>query len=115
MMRRATARILALPLLAAMLLGACQDKESKVYFDGKHYPAKGKAVKGDRESFVVTVRKVAQGVDGAREAGRHAGVRYCIENFGLSDIIWEKGPDAEDGTLVTEGGNLVLTGKCVVW
>lgn len=114
-MRKQRAHRLILPLTVLLVLGACAEQSGKTYFDGKYYPAKGKAVKGDRERFVVSVRKAGQGIDGAREAGRHAGVTYCIENFGLSDIIWEKGPDAEDGTLVVEGGNLVLTGKCVVW
>jgi len=108
-------KVLAVVLAAAMLLGACSDKSKRVYFDGKYYPAKAKKVKGDRETFVVSVRNAAQGLDGAREAGRHAGVRYCVENFGWSGIDWIQGPDAEAETLMVTNGNLVLKGKCQVW
>ena len=101
--------------VAILMLGACSDKERRVYFDGKYYPAKAKKVKGDRESFVVSVRKSGQGLDGAREAGRHAGVKYCVENFGYSEIDWTNGPDAEDGKLILANGNLVLRGQCRVW
>lgn len=108
-------RAVALMLAAALAVGACTDKERRVYFDGNYYPAKAKKVKGDRESFVVTVRKTSKGLDGAREAGRHAGVTYCIKNFGYSEIDWTNGPDAEDGNLTQANGNLVLKGRCRVW
>lgn len=108
-------RTLTLLLASVLLLGGCSDKDKRVYFDGKYFPAKAKKVKGDREAFVVNVRKTAQGLDGAREAGRHAAVKYCVENFGYSGIDWVNGPDAEDGTLTLAKGNLVLKGRCRVW
>ena len=36
---------------SVLMLGACSDKDKRVYFDGKYYPAKAKKVKGDREAF----------------------------------------------------------------
>lgn len=108
-------RYLTLLLIAILALGACTEKTKRVYFDGKYFPAKAKKDKGEREFFAVTVRRTSQSVVGAREAGRHAGVAYCLKNFGTSEIEWSQGPDAEDGTLVFSNGNLVLKGKCVLW
>ena len=108
-------RVLVLMLVAVLTLSACVEKEKRVFFDGKYFPAKAKHVKGDRQSFSVSVRKAGQSLTGAREAGRHAGVRHCIENFGTSEIDWSQGPDAEDGQLILSGGSLILKGKCVLW
>ncbi len=108
-------RLLGAFLVAVVMLGACSEKSKRVFFDGKYYPAKAKKVKGDREAFVVSVRKASQGLKGAREAGRHAGVKYCIENFGFSEITWQNGPDADDAALQFSNGSLVLTGRCEVW
>lgn len=108
-------RMLALLMASALLLAGCADKDKRVYFNGKYYPTKAKKVKGDRESFVVTVRKTAQGLPGAREAGRHGGTKYCVETFGYSEIDWQVGPDADASQLASEKGNLVLRGRCKVW
>lgn len=108
-------RMLVFLMASVILIAGCTDKEKRVFFDGKYYPAKAKKVKGDRESFVVNVRKTAQGLNGAREAGRHAGVKYCVETFGYSEIDWQVGPDAETAQLSTAKGNLVLRGRCQVW
>ena len=108
-------RLLAVLMVSILVLSACSDKDKRVYFNGKYYPTKAKKVKGDRERFVVKVRKSAQGLDGAREAGRHGGIKYCVETFGYSEIDWENGPDAEDGRLLIDGGNLILKGRCLVW
>ena len=51
-------------------------------------------------------------LDGAREAGRYEAIRYCIANFGSSDIAWTEGPDAEDGTLTIANDRLLLRGTC---
>lgn len=103
-------------ILAAMLvLGACAKKEEKVLFDGNFYPSKAKNGKGDRKVFVVSVRRASQGINGAREAGRHAGTLYCLKNFGTSEINWEVGPDAAEDMLTTKSGSLTLKGECFLW
>ncbi len=102
-------------LVAAFALSACQKRNERVLFDGKYYPVKESGAKGDRNSFVVTVRRAEQGLDAAREAGRHGGTRYCLKNFGTSDIDWTQGPDAEDAELELSGGNLIFRGRCVLW
>lgn len=106
--------ILAMAVISALGLTACAKPGERTLFEGKYYPAKVK--KGaTREEFVVSVRRVDQGIKGAREAGRFEATRYCIETVGDSTIEWLQGPDAEDGRLITEGGNLVLSGTCVKW
>jgi len=101
--------------IAALTLSACTERSERVMFDGMYFPAKAKKESGDRKDFVVSVRRASQSLDAAREAGRHEGTSYCLENFGTSNIDWSAGPDAESGTLQVSGGNLVLKGRCVIW
>ena len=109
-------RSLMITCLALLMLGGCTERAKRVYFDGKLYPTREKAVsKDDRAAFVVTVRKASQGIDGAREAGRHGGSKYCIKNFGTSQIDWERGPDDPAETLQFSNSNLVLNGRCITW
>ena len=109
-------RAMIITLMTLTILGGCTERAKRVYFDGKHYPTRGKAVsKDDRKGFTVSVRKAAQGIEGAREAGRHGGSRYCIENFGTSEIEWAVGPDDPAENLTISNGNLQLSGRCVTW
>ena len=109
-------RIAIAMLAAVLMLGACSEKSKRVYFDGKYYPAKAKhQSREDRKVFTASVRKVAQGLDGARAAAEHAGTKYCIENFGTSKINWITGPDADQSVIVNSGGNVVVSGECVIW
>lgn len=109
-------RLTLLGLAVVIALGACSDRDrQRVLFDGVYFRTKAKAVKDDRQSFNVEVPKANRSINGAREAGRFEGTRYCIENFGTSDINWSLGPDAEDGRLVIENNDLRLSGRCVLW
>ena len=111
MMRTAT-----LALITVVMVAGCTERAKRVFFDGKFYPTREKAVnKDDRASFVVTVRKAQQGLDGAREAGRHGGSKYCIKNFGTSEIEWVNGPDDPEETLQLNNGSLTLAGRCITW
>lgn len=106
--------ILAVAVASVLGLTGCVKPGERMLFEGKYYPAKAK--KGaTREEFVVSVRRIDQGLKGAREAGRYEATRYCVETVGDSTIQWVQGPDAEDGRLITEAGNLVLRGNCVKW
>lgn len=113
--RRARRILTVTALCCATAIAACSKKEDRVYFNGIYYPSKETADKADRKLFKVAVRRVEKGIDGAREAGRYGGTRYCLKNFGTSEIDWIQGPDGDDGTLSVEGGRLVLTGRCVLW
>ncbi|MEM6482272.1 MAG: hypothetical protein AAF922_13255 [Pseudomonadota bacterium] len=71
--------------------------------------------KSDRQNFVVNVPKVARSVNGAREAGRYEATRYCLSNFGTSEILWAIGPDTSDGRLVVEQNDFNFRGTCILW
>jgi hypothetical protein len=85
-----------------------------VTFDGLAFRTSSSAVdrRADRKEFDVLVRNATQSIDGAREAGRFEGTRYCINNFGTSRIAWSVGPDTEASRLVLSNGNLALRGRC---
>ena len=109
-------RNMTLSLITLVMLAGCTERAKRVYFDGKHFPTREKAVSKDaRDQFVVTVRRADQGLDPAREAGRHGGSKYCIKNFGTSEIEWSSGPDDPAETLQISNGALVLTGRCITW
>ncbi|MEI4194682.1 hypothetical protein [Roseovarius sp. E0-M6] len=111
-MLRQTCLILA--MTGALVATGCAKPGERVRFDGNYYPAKAKKV-GERHNFVVTVRRVDQGIDGAREAGRYEGTDYCVKLFGDSTIAWNPGPDDAASRIVADNGNLVLRGTCNKW
>lgn len=109
-------RITGLALIAALALSGCVERSKRVLFDGQYYPTREKGVdRQDRKAFQITVRRVEQGIDGAREAGRHGASKYCIKNFGTSQVEWERGPDDAAETLQVSNGTLLLTGRCFTW
>lgn len=107
-------RSMCLALLAGLTLAGCGN-DNRPVFDGAQFRANLNADRDDARNFVVEVRDADKTLTGAREAGRHEAVRHCIETFGNSRIDWVQGPDAADGTLRIENGNLILTGQCVGW
>lgn len=85
--------------------------QDPVLFEGVEFRQKSSPVsRDDRRSFEVAVRPVSASLTGAREAGKYEGTRYCIQNFGNSDIKWQIGPDSE--VLPVEDDTLTLTGRC---
>ena len=107
------ALLLGVMLIAALMLSACGGKKAdRVAFDGQFFRATAKKVDKQRLDFEVTVRPVSGSLEGAREAGRYEAIRYCVGNFGSSEIEWTSGPDAEDGRLLVSNDRLLLTGRC---
>lgn len=104
-----------LALCALAVLAGCSNNKNRVLFDGEYFRTKAKSASEDRLSFVVRVPSVDRSLEGAREAGAYEGARYCIENFGTSEIAWVQGPDGDAGTLVVDGNTLTLSGRCVLW
>ncbi|WP_339767484.1 hypothetical protein [uncultured Pseudosulfitobacter sp.] len=105
---------LILVLAAAVAVAGCNQRDKGIAFDGHYYRTSAKKVGDDRSVFQIEVRQVSQSLDGARAAGRHAAVKYCIENFGTSNIVWTSGPDPENGALTVSNDRLILQGKCNV-
>ena len=103
-------------LLAGFLaLTACTKTQDRVFFDGQYFRTKAKHTSDDRQSFTVRVPRITKGLAAAREAGRYEGTRYCVENFGTSEIAWVNGPDADEAALRINGTTLLLDGRCVLW
>ncbi|MEM8582075.1 MAG: hypothetical protein AAGF50_12840 [Pseudomonadota bacterium] len=118
-LRRGVSRLRqgAIFALCIAALAACGERDQqRVLFDGVYFRTKAKAVdKADRQSFVVNVPKVQRSFNGAREAGRFEGTRYCLSNYGTSEILWSIGPDTADGRLVVENNDFNFRGRCVLW
>jgi hypothetical protein len=87
-------------------------EENKVPFDGHYFSSKITQNKTDDRYFTLKVRRASRSLSGAREAGRYEATRFCIKNFGTSDIKWALGPDDENVGLT--GRILKLRGKCDV-
>ena len=104
-------------MAAFALLAACGDKplgSNKVEFDGEYFRAKARVVdkKVSPTDFTVVVRGVSATLDGAREAGRYEGIKFCVQNFGSSRIDWKVGPDTEPQELDISDDILTFSGTC---
>ena len=102
---------LAIALVLAVLAG-CTSSKDRIAFDGHYFRTKVAKVDGQRDVFSVRIREVARALDGAREAGRHAGPAYCVEHYGSSKITWAVGPDSPPEQLQITENTLVFQGAC---
>jgi hypothetical protein len=103
---------LILSAFACLALVACTEDDDRVAFDGQYFKGKVSASKEDRTQFIATVTPVSNSLDGAREAARYEGTKYCIKNYGTSNIDWSSSPDAEEAELSIENGTLTVAGAC---
>lgn len=104
----------AIPVLAlalAGLLAACSGGAERYPFNGAYFDAKAGPIdkKQSRAAFVVNVAQASQSLDGARRAGEYEATRYCIENYGTSDVLWAAGPETAG---ISEADMLTLQGTC---
>ena len=102
-----------LMILTFLILVGCERREDRISFDDNYYRAKLKREdRKQRDVFTISVSPVSASLDGAREAGRYEGTRYCIENYGTSLIDWAQSPDADEAELVIDKDTLLLAGRC---
>ena len=99
-------------VMAGVLVAGCTAREDRILFDGQYFRAKASKDRDDRRIFTATVKPVSASVEGAREAGRYEGIKYCISEYGTSDIQWVAGPDAEPQTWTLDGDTAVFKGIC---
>ncbi len=99
-------------ILLALILAACDRREDRLPFDGQFFRSDTKVIDKNKEHISVTVRPVSASLQGAREAGLYEATRYCIENYGTSNIEWVASPDAEEENLAIEKDTLTLEGMC---
>jgi hypothetical protein len=97
---------------ACLALIACTEDDDRIAFDGQYFKGRVSGSKEDRTQFVATVTPVAASLEGAREAARYEGTKYCIKNYGTSKIDWSSSPDAEEADLSIENGTLTVAGAC---
>jgi len=67
---------LALPACGSNLRDTLRPAAKRVLFEGKYYPARLSRERDDRAAFTIVVSRAAQGLDGAREAGRYEATKY---------------------------------------
>ena len=99
-------------LIAALTLTACTNDDDRIRFDGHYFRTKVKTVDRQLDQFTVQIRNVSQSLEGARQAGRFAGVEHCVGNFGSSDIIWTVGPETPAQNLQIVDDTLIFRGTC---
>lgn len=98
---------------AILAVSACgQNTENRIAFDGVYFRAKASKVDDDRSIFTASVKKASLSPEGAREAAAYEALRYCIENYGTSRILWTVGPDNEPANLISADDVLTLQGEC---
>ncbi len=100
------------------LLTACStittSRSDRVLFEGNYFRTKAKAVDKKRAptEFTIVVNGVSASLNGAREAGRYEGIKYCVQNFGSSRIAWKVGPDTDPQQLRIDNDKLAFAGTC---
>jgi len=103
-------------VVMALAVGAgCSRKNANVIaFDGVIFKAKTAAVdkKVSRADFTTTIFGVSSSLDGAREAARYEGTKYCIANYGTSVIDWTVGPDTDPAQLRVVDNAITFRGQC---
>ena len=104
-------------MAAFALLAACGDAplfSKKEAFDGEYFRARAKLVdkKVSPTDFTVVVTGVSASLDGARQAGRYEGTKFCVQKFGSSRIDWKVGPDTEPQELDVSDDKLTFVGTC---
>ena len=106
--------IVVLALASVSACGLIRPSEDRILFDGKAFRTKAKAVdkKNSPADFTIVVKGVSASLDGAREAGRHEGTKFCVQNFGSSRINWKVGPDTEPQQLTISDDQLTCAGTC---
>ena len=104
---------ICLVALVAVVAGCNRDKDA-IAFDGFVFRAKTAAIdkKVSRADFRSTIQDAGRSLDGAREAARYEGTKYCIANYGTSKVEWSVGPDSDASLLTLVDGDLTFRGRC---
>ncbi len=102
--------------LGALLLAAGCDRyrDRQVPFDGYLFKSKARAVdkKLSRADFTATIWPVSQSLKGTREAARYEGTKYCIAEYGTSQVDWTIGPDTPAEQFMIVDDTLTFSGRC---
>lgn len=111
---RSTVWLILLLVGALLILSACERRSERVLFDGEYFRTKvSKESRDNQQSFSVVVPGISRNFEAARDSGRFAATRYCVNTFGTSDIEWQSGPDDDPETLQINNDRLTLLGTCL--
>lgn len=106
-------RVVFSMFILSTVLAGCNQRDDTILFDGQAFRGKASHVdRNNRRSFTATVSPVSASIDGAREAGRFEGTKYCVNEYGTSDIIWDASPDAEPQTWSVDRDSVTFSGTC---
>jgi len=105
-------KVLMSTLVLLGVLAACTSDDDRVAFDGQYFNAKVRKVDGQYDVFTVTVKGVSRSFEGARAAGEYEAIRYCVNTYGNSDIIWTVGPDTPPAQLQIAKDTITFQGIC---
>ncbi len=100
--------------MLATVPGCAGSNKEAIAFDGVVFKARTRPVdkKVSRADFTATIFKVSRSLDGARQAARFEGTKYCIENYGSSAVDWSIGPDTDPGRLRVADDAITFRGRC---
>lgn len=115
-----TAKLVITGSLVATLAGCERAKEkltrNSFTYEGVTFKTKVEKSKESRQDFRVVVRNATSGLTGSREAARVAAARYCIDNYGSTDMTFAgQSPDSDNEELTLTDGKLVFSGRCAGW
>ena len=99
-------------LILPMMLAACGQNEERVAFNGVEFRSDADTIGDDLRNFSLAISPVSASLEGAREAGRYEGTRYCITNYGTSRILWSLGPDSDPASYRIQNDVLTFQGRC---
>lgn len=100
----------------ALVLAGCSDRSERVMFNGNYYPPASSADSEGGRGFTASVSRASSGMAGAQLAVQHEATRYCLQNFGTSDIDWAGAPEGAEGPAFGRTGDRVsVRGRCVIW
>lgn len=107
-------RAIGVALICVLGVSACSQRDKEFAFDGQYYRASARKVaKETRQNFIVSVKPVSASFEGALQAGEYEGTKYCIAQYGISEIEWTLGPDEDPETYVISNDTLELSGTCI--
>jgi uncharacterized protein YgiB involved in biofilm formation len=99
---------------AGVLVGCGESRKDRPVFEGVPFRTDASVVdkKVSRAFFEARVYDARASLDGAREAARYVGPKYCIANYGSSQIDWAMDIDDPATPLPLDEDTLVLQGTC---
>lgn len=93
--------------------GKLRSDKSRGAASERALPFKAKLSKGeDKREIAVSVENKGAGVDEVRESVRFEATKYCLLNYGGSDVEWDMNAAGTDWAFSQDGGALIFNARC---